>query len=268
MVADARAARAGAGSTARGYHPGDFTQPRTPRRKVRDHHGRDPHAEHGVDQRGGGAPSAAARRGSGCPPMCLPSRRRRLAGLIRSSGYFNQKAKKLKAIAALFSRPRALTPRRRPVAGGAALRSGASGRRRRTPSSCMPSTCPSSSWMPTRAGSSQRIGLIDGTESYDDIQGLFHGALEPRPRAVQRVPCPDRPACQGALPSAGRVVRRRVPCGPAGIATGTHGPILNRGRIFRHTGRLMTQSSARDIVVCGHLCLDIIPGFPAAADEP
>jgi endonuclease-3 related protein len=92
----------------------------------------------------------------------------RLAVLIRSSGYFNQKAKKLKAVAELFSRPRSLTP------AGA----------------------------PSRDALLSKWGI--GPETADSI--LLYAFHKPvfvvdgaGPCALQRVPCPDRPARKKVL---------------------------------------------------------------------
>jgi endonuclease-3 related protein len=132
----------------------------------------------------------------------------RLARLIRSSGYFNQKAKKLKAIATLFSRPRALTPAGAPSREALLSEWGIG-----------PETADSILLYAfhkrvfvvdayTRRVLS-RIGLIDGAESYEAIQALFHGALEEDPALYNeyhalivrhaKVHCMTRPEC-GACP--------------------------------------------------------------------
>jgi endonuclease-3 related protein len=127
----------------------------------------------------------------------------RLARLVRSSGYFNQKARKLKSIAALFSQARALTPAGAPSREALLSEWGIG-----------PETADSillyAFHQPvfvidayTRRVLS-RIGLIEG-ESDEEIQALFHGALERNPALyneyhaliVQHAKrhCMTRPAC-------------------------------------------------------------------------
>ena len=108
--------------------------------------------------------------------LALP--RRRLARLIRTSGYFNQKARKLQSIAAFFS-------------GRGALAAGAAPPREALLSQwgIGPETADSillyAFQVPifvvdayTRRILS-RIGVIDGRERYAVIQGLFHAAFRP-----------------------------------------------------------------------------------------
>jgi endonuclease-3 related protein len=107
--------------------------------------------------------------------LALPQRR--LAGLVRSSGYFNQKAKKLKAIAALFSLPGALTPAAVPSRETLLSHWGIG-----------PETADSillyAFHVPVFVVDAytrrilSRIGLIGGRESYDDIQAVFHESME------------------------------------------------------------------------------------------
>ena len=128
----------------------------------------------------------------------------RLAVLIRSSGYFNQKAKKLKAVAELFSRPRSLTPAGAPSRDALLSRWGIG-----------PETADSillyAFHKPVFVVDAYtrrvllRIGLIQGTESYEDIQALFHDALEQDPALYNeyhalivqhaRRHCTTRPEC-------------------------------------------------------------------------
>ncbi len=142
------------------------------------------------------------------PPDILALTHGRLAGLIRSSGYFNQKAKKLKAVAELFSHPRALTPRGAPSREVLLSEWGIG-----------PETADSillyAFHKPVFVVDAytrrilSRIGLIDGSESYDEIQALFHEALERDPALYNeyhalivhhaRMHCMTRPEC-GACP--------------------------------------------------------------------
>jgi endonuclease-3 related protein len=102
---------------------------------------------------------------------------RRLAGLVRSSGYFNQKAKKLKVTAALFSFRGALTPSGAPSRD--ALLSGWG---------IGPETADSillyAFHVPVFVVDAytrrilSRIGSIEGGESYEEIQAAFHKAIE------------------------------------------------------------------------------------------
>ncbi len=102
---------------------------------------------------------------------------RRLAALIRSSGYFNQKARKLRAIAVLFSRPGSLdsdaAPNRETLLGQWGIG---------------PETADSillyAFHVPvfvvdayTRRALT-RIGMIEGGESDAGIQAVFHDSLD------------------------------------------------------------------------------------------
>lgn len=117
------------------------------------------------------------RAGVRLPQDILALSQRRLAALVRSSGYFNQKARKLRAVASLFARPRALT------AAGAPSREALLsefGIGPETADSILLYAFHEPIFVVdayTRRILS-RIGVIDGSESYDDIQGLFHDALE------------------------------------------------------------------------------------------
>jgi endonuclease III related protein len=100
----------------------------------------------------------------------------RLGLLIRSSGYFNQKARKLRGIAALFAAPGALGPRRIPSREMLLSVWGVG-----------PETADSillyAFHLPAFVVDAytrrilSRIGLIEGTEPYDGIQDLFPAAL-------------------------------------------------------------------------------------------
>jgi endonuclease-3 related protein len=162
-----------------GYHPGDFRAPRLPAGRFEVIMG----AVLTQNTAWTNAAAALARlRDAGVrrPADVLALTPRRLAGLIRSSGYFNQKAKKLKAIASLFSGPGALTPAGAPSRETLLSEWGIG-----------PETADSillyAFQMPvfvidayTRRVLS-RIGLIEGGESYDEIQALFHASMERNP---------------------------------------------------------------------------------------
>jgi endonuclease-3 related protein len=106
--------------------------------------------------------------------LALPGRR--LAGLIRSSGYFNQKAKKLKEVAEIFSPRGALTPAGAPSRDFLLSRWGIG-----------PETADSillyAFQVPVFVVDAYtrrtlaRIGVIEGREGYGVIQALFHRAL-------------------------------------------------------------------------------------------
>jgi len=146
------------------------------------------------------------RAGVGLPADLLAIPRRRLAALIRSSGYFNQKARKLAVISMLFSRPRALTPRGAPSREALLAEWGIG---RETADSILLYAFQKPVFVVdayTRRILS-RIGLIHGSESYDAVQALFHDALEPDPAVFNeyhalivehaKVHCMTRPVCAG-----------------------------------------------------------------------
>jgi len=129
-----------------------------------------------------------------------------LARMVRSSGYFNQKAKKLRSLAARFAARGALGPRGVPTREGLLAEWGVG-----------PETADSillyAFQVPvfvvdayTRRIAS-RIGLIRGAESYDDIQSVFHSALEPSAALFNeyhalivehaKAHCRTRPLCAG-----------------------------------------------------------------------
>ncbi len=126
--------------------------------------------------------SLLRREGVFLPDDVRAAGRTRLAGLIRSSGYFNQKARKLEAIAQFFSGPGALGDRTPPSRDALLALWGVG-----------PETADSillyAFHVPvfvidayTRRILS-RIGLVDGRASYDAVQDLFHSSL-PRDHAL------------------------------------------------------------------------------------
>jgi endonuclease-3 related protein len=157
---------------------------------------------------------------------------RRLAALIRSSGYFNQKARKLKAVAVLFSRPGSLTPAGAPSRETLLAEWGIGPE---TADSILLYAFQSPVFVVdayTRRILS-RIGLIEGRESYGEIQLLFHESLAHDPAMhneyhaliVQhaKMHCGARPRCADCP------VRR--------CRYRDEGPDLERPGELRQTGR-------------------------------
>jgi endonuclease-3 related protein len=111
------------------------------------------------------------------PADVLALNQRRLAGLVRSSGYFNQKARKLNAVAMMCSHPGALGASHAPSRDALLSEWGIG-----------PETADSillyAFHVPVFVVDAYtrrillRIGLINGGESYEGIQAVFHGALE------------------------------------------------------------------------------------------
>ena len=116
------------------------------------------------------------------PADVLACPQERLAGLIRSSGYFNQKARRLKTTAAFFLQPGRLSGARPPARDELRALSGIG-----------PETADSillyAFHEPTFVVDAytrrilQRMGMLEGREGYGDIQGLFHRSL---PRSERR----------------------------------------------------------------------------------
>jgi endonuclease III related protein len=127
-----------------------------------------------------------------------------LARLVRSSGYFNQKAKKLKSLAARFAARGALGPAAAPTREGLLAEWGVG-----------PETADSillyAFHVPVFVVDAYtrrilaRVGLTDGSESYDEIQRIFHASLEPSAPMYNeyhalivehaKAHCRTRPAC-------------------------------------------------------------------------
>jgi len=117
-------------------------------------------------------------RGAGVrlPRDMLAIGRRRLAGLIRSSGYFNQKARKLELLASFFRGPRALSGSSVPGRAGLLALWGVG-----------PETADSillyafgetvfvvDAYTRRLLG---RLGIISGRERYEHVQDIFHRSL-------------------------------------------------------------------------------------------
>ncbi len=132
--------------------------------------------------------------------------RQRLAGLIRPAGYFNQKARKLRLIAAFFSRPGALSGRPPPGRDDLLSLWGIG-----------PETADSILLYAFRVPVFvvdaytrrllSRVGVLSGREGYEEIQGVFHRALGPSATVYNELHalivahakryCRARPLCRG-----------------------------------------------------------------------
>ena len=193
------------GFDARGYHPGNYTHPRTPAGRFEVVLGAiltQNTAWTNVEKALARLRGAAIRLPgdvSSCPQG-------RLAALVRASGYYNQKARKLKGIAALLSQPGALTPRGAPARTTLLSQWGVG-----------PETADSillyAMHVPVFVVDAytrrflQRVGIIGGGESYERIQGIFHDALPPRHAlfnefhalivAHAKMHCHAAPVCSG-----------------------------------------------------------------------
>jgi endonuclease III related protein len=209
------------GLDARGYHPRDFSQPRSPRGRFEIIVGAiltQNTAWTNVEKALDGLRAAGIR----LPSDLRSCRTARLAGLIRSSGYYNQKAKKLKRAAALFSAPGALSRRGAPSRETLLAQWGIG-----------PETADSILLYAfheplfvvdayTRRILS-RIGLLDARAGYAQVQGFFHAQLPPRHELFNefhallvehaKVHCRTTPACGGCpVPAcAWRDSRRGIP---------------------------------------------------------
>ena len=198
--------RAGSrGFNDRGYHPGDYGQPRTPGGRFEIVMG----AILTQNTAWTNVETALERlRSDGIrlPSDLLAVPSARLAGLIRASGYFNQKAKKLKGIATLFSSPGSLTLRAAPARAVLLSQWGIG-----------PETADSillyAFQVPVFVVDAytrrllQRVGLASATEDYEAIQEAFHRSLGPRHELFNefhalivqhaKVHCRARPVCDG-----------------------------------------------------------------------
>jgi len=191
------------GFDALGYHPADYRTPRAPAARFEVIMGAV------LTQNTAWTNAAAAlvrlrEAGIRLPADLLALSQDELAGLIRSSGYFNQKAKKLASIAAFFSGPGALSPAGAP-ARAALLSEWGIG----------PETADSillyAFHVPVFVVDAYtrrilaRVGLIGGRETYGDIQDLFHSSIKrsaPRHNELHalivqhaKAHCTTRPEC-------------------------------------------------------------------------
>jgi endonuclease III related protein len=193
------------GFDARGYHPGDYEQPRTPRGRFEIALGAiltQNTAWTNVEK----ALAQMRAHGMVLPAAVQAASQERLAGLIRPTGYFNQKARKIAGITRLFGRPGALRITGAPTRD-LLLRHWGIG----------PETADSILLYAFRVPLFVvdaytrrilgRIGLIEGREGYEEIQSLFHAALtgdytqynEYHALIVEhaRAHCRSKPLCRG-----------------------------------------------------------------------
>jgi endonuclease-3 related protein len=189
----------------RGYHPGDYNEPRSAAGRLEIIMGAiltQNTAWTNVEQ----ALERLRRAGIRRPADLLAVPSPRLAKLIRTSGYFNQKAKKLKGIAALFCSPHSLS------LGGAPSRAVLLSQWGIGPETA-DSILLYAFRVPVFVVDAytrrllQRVGLAGGSEDYDVLQGLFHGAMVKRHRLYNefhalivhhaKVHCRAVPICDG-----------------------------------------------------------------------
>ena len=188
-----------------GYHPGDYDTPATPAARFEVIMGAV------LTQNTAWTNAAAALaelRGAGIrlPSHVLAAPRARLARLVRSSGYFNEKARKLAEVAGFFSRRGALGSAAAPARDHLLSLWGVG-----------PETADSillyAFQRPVFVVDAYtrrilaRIGLIEGREPYDEIQAVFHRSLRHRVPLFNEYHalivehakrhCAARPACEG-----------------------------------------------------------------------
>ena len=167
------------GFDSRGYHPDRFDFPRTPSQRfeiaagaVLTQNTAWTNVEKALERLAeAGITSARAVRDA-------PSRR--LASLITASGYYNQKAKKLKALAELFLDSGIASAGRPPTRDGLLSVWGVG---EETADSILLYAYARPVFVVDAYTRRllERLGLLRGGESYRDIQELFHAALPARP---------------------------------------------------------------------------------------
>lgn len=188
-----------------GYHSGDYRTPRTPADRFEVIMGA-VLTQNTAWTNASAALKAllAARVRRPADALALPLRR--VARLVRSSGSFNQKAKKLRSVAKYFSLPGSLSGSL-PPSREALLALWGIG----------PETADSillyAFQVPVFVVDAYtrrilvRIGLIQGRETYDEIQSLFHASLSPDSAMFNefhalivehaKAHCRSRPVCDG-----------------------------------------------------------------------
>jgi len=163
------------GFDSRGYHPGNYRWPRTGRDRFEIILGSiltQNTAWTNVEM----TLRKLSAAGFELPEDFLRTSCSRLARSIRSSGYFNQKAKKLKIVAKVFSRPGALEQRSAPSREQLLELWGIG---RETADSILLYAFARAVFVVdayTRRIFT-RLGAFDGSESYDEIQEAFHRRL-------------------------------------------------------------------------------------------
>ncbi len=193
------------GFDSRGYHPGSHAWPRSEQGRfeivlgaVLTQNTAWTNAERALE--------SLRRAGLTAPGSILDTPVNRLARLIRCSGYFNQKAKKLKAAVRLFSVPGSLAPRSAPSRDELLALWGVG---RETADSILLYAFGQPVFVVdayTRRILT-RLGIIAGNESYDQIQEVFHRGLPRRAELYNEMHalivehakkhCRSRPECPG-----------------------------------------------------------------------
>jgi endonuclease III related protein len=189
----------------RGYHPGSYDCPRSTRGRfeiilgaILTQNTAWANAEKALER--------LRRAGMKLPEHFLRCSTRRLSRLIKSSGYFNQKAKKLKAAARAFSAPGALGSRSAPSRGELLALWGIG---RETADSILLYAFQRPVFVVdayTRRIFT-RLGILEGSEPYDRIQEVFHQSLPGRSELYNEMHalivehakkhCRSRPECIG-----------------------------------------------------------------------
>ncbi len=167
--------KSAAGPHGRGYHPGNFSLPRTPAQRFEIILGAV------LTQNTAWTNVTLALRalfdeGVRAPKDLEALPAARLASLIRPSGYFNQKAKKLKALLPLVSRKGVLSSKRVPAREELLCVWGVG---EETADSILLYAFKKPVFVADAYTRRllHRLGLIKGREKYEEIQAMFHAAL-------------------------------------------------------------------------------------------
>ena len=187
----------------RGYHPGIFSWPRTPAQRFEIAMGA-VLTQNTTWNNAEKALASLARAGVSTPTAVLGCTVARLASLVRSSGYHNQKARALRVLAGHFEGPPRLGARRPPDREELL---GLWGIGEETADSILLYAFSRPVFVVDAYTRRVlvRIGLISGNERYAAIQAVFHEALPARPAlfneyhalivAHAKARCRARPSC-------------------------------------------------------------------------
>jgi endonuclease-3 related protein len=193
------------GFDARGYHPGDFSFPRTPAQRLEIVMG----AILTQNTAWTNVEKALARlfdAGIRTAGDLRAGSQKRLASLITPSGYYNQKARKLKAMAPLFSDPAVASGRKVPSREALLSLWGVG---EETADSILLYAYRKPVFVIDAYARRllERLGILSGGERYGDVQQLFHAALEARHETYNEFHalivehakrrCRTRPICAG-----------------------------------------------------------------------